>query len=64
MEAVVCLTALRGQWLPPELALETPDPLCRFPLVVKPQDASVSTVLSNSFGFGGVNATLILRRWA
>ena len=63
VEAVVCLMALRGQWLPPELALVTPDPLCQFPLVMQPRDATVNTVLSNSFGFGGVNATLILRRW-
>jgi 3-oxoacyl-[acyl-carrier-protein] synthase II len=64
VEAVVCLMALRGQWLPPELALATPDPACRFPLVMQPRDARVNTVLSNSFGFGGINATLILRRWA
>ena len=64
VEAVVGLMALRGQWLPPELTLETPDPLCRFPLVTQPQDATVNAVLSNSFGFGGINATLILRRWA
>jgi 3-oxoacyl-[acyl-carrier-protein] synthase II len=64
VEAVVCLMALRGQWLPPELALTTPDPACRFPLVMQPRDARVNTVLSNSFGFGGINATLILRRWA
>ena len=64
VEAVVGLMALRGQWLPPELALETPDPGCKFPIVTKPQDAPVNTVLSNSFGFGGINATLILRRWA
>jgi 3-oxoacyl-[acyl-carrier-protein] synthase II len=64
VEAVICLMALCGQWLPPELALETPDPLCQFPLVTQRRDAAVNTVLSNSFGFGGVNATLILRRWA
>ena len=64
VEAVVCLMALRGQWLPPELALATPDPACRFPLVAQPRDARVNTMLSNSFGFGGINATLILRRWA
>jgi 3-oxoacyl-[acyl-carrier-protein] synthase II len=64
VEAVICLMALREQWLPPETVLETPDPACRFPIVHKPQDARVNVVLSNSFGFGGVNASLILRRWA
>ena len=64
VEAVVCLMALRGQWLPPELALETPDPVCKFPLVTQPQNARVNMVLSNSFGFGGINATLIFRSWA
>ncbi len=64
VEAVVCLMCLREQWLPPELALETPDPVCTFPIVREPRDAKVNVVLSNSFGFGGVNATLILRRWA
>jgi 3-oxoacyl-[acyl-carrier-protein] synthase II len=64
VEAVVCLMTLREQWLPPEIAFETPDPACKFPVVSQPQDARVNVVLSNSFGFGGVNATLILRRWA
>jgi 3-oxoacyl-[acyl-carrier-protein] synthase II len=64
VEAVVSLMTLRGQWLPPEIAFESPDPLCAFPIVRKPADARVNNVLSNSFGFGGVNATLIFRRWA
>jgi 3-oxoacyl-[acyl-carrier-protein] synthase II len=64
VEAVVCLMTLREQWLPPEIAFETPDPACKFPIVQKPQDARVNVVLSNSFGFGGVNAALIFRRWA
>jgi 3-oxoacyl-[acyl-carrier-protein] synthase II len=64
VEAVVCLMTLREQWLPPEIEFETPDPACKFPIVQKPQDARVNLVLSNSFGFGGVNATLIFRRWA
>ncbi|HEX9046449.1 MAG TPA: beta-ketoacyl-[acyl-carrier-protein] synthase family protein [Verrucomicrobiae bacterium] len=63
VEAVICLMTLREQWLPPELAFESPDPACRFPVVQKPQDARVNLVLSNSFGFGGVNASLVLRRW-
>jgi 3-oxoacyl-[acyl-carrier-protein] synthase II len=64
VEAVVSLMSIREQWLPPETAWETPDPVCAFPIVCQPQDAPVKTVLSNSFGFGGVNATLILRRWS
>jgi 3-oxoacyl-[acyl-carrier-protein] synthase II len=63
VEAVATLMALRGQWLPPERALETPDPFCRFPIVREPADATVEIALSNSFGFGGANATLALRRW-
>jgi 3-oxoacyl-[acyl-carrier-protein] synthase II len=58
VEAVVCLMALRGQWLPP-MRINTPDPVCRFPLVTKPANARLSRVLTNSFGFGGANATLI-----
>lgn len=64
VEAVACLMALRGQWLPPELALNQVDPACRFPIVRKPTDQKVEVALSNSFGFGGANATLIFRRWA
>jgi len=64
VEAVVCLMTLREQWLPPEIEFETPDPACQFPIVNRPQETQVNVVLSNSFGFGGVNATLILRRWA
>jgi 3-oxoacyl-[acyl-carrier-protein] synthase II len=63
VEAVICLMTLREQWLPPETMFETPDPACKFPVVHKPRDARVNVALSNSFGFGGVNATLILRRW-
>ena len=63
VEVAVCLMALRGQWLPPEISLQTPDPLCRFPLVQKPTAARLEYALTNSFGFGGANATVILRRW-
>lgn len=62
-EAVVCLMTLREQWLPPEIAVETADPACNFPVVRQPQGATLNVVLSNSFGFGGINATLIFRRW-
>jgi len=64
VEAVICLMALREQWLPPTTTLQTLEPACTFPFVQKPTDAKVEYALTNSFGFGGANATLILRRWA
>ena len=63
VEAVVCLMALREQWLPPTSTLESPDPICAFPLVRQPTDFTFEHALTNSFGFGGANATIILRRW-
>ncbi len=63
VEALVCLMALREQWLPPTATLETPDPVCAFHLVKEPTDARIEYAMSNSFGFGGANATLIFRRW-
>lgn len=63
VEAVISLMTVREQWLPPELSFETADPACNFPIVRQPQDARVDVVLSNSFGFGGVNASLVFRRW-
>ena len=64
VEAVVCLMALRGQWLPPQLSLDKTDPACRFQIVREPVDAKIEMALSNSFGFGGANASLIFRRWS
>lgn len=64
VEAVACLMALREQWLPPETELPEADSVCRFPVVRQPTDARVRTVLSNSFGFGGANATLIFKEWS
>jgi len=63
VEAVVCLMALAEQWLPPTITLKTKDPGCEFPVVQQATSASFEYALSNSFGFGGANATLILRRW-
>ncbi len=62
VEAAICLMALQEQWIPPTTTLETPDPACRFQLIRQPIEARLDWVMSNSFGFGGTNATLILRR--
>lgn len=63
VEAVVCLMALREQFLPPQTSMTGKDPACRFQIVASPTSRKLETALSNSFGFGGANATLIFRRW-
>jgi 3-oxoacyl-[acyl-carrier-protein] synthase II len=60
VEVAVCLMALQGQWLPPTRTCRKPDPACRFGLITEPQAASLNHVITNSFGFGGANASLVL----
>jgi len=63
LEAMFCVQALQEGLLPPTINYTTPDPVCDLDYV--PNSArrvKVSRVLSNSFGFGGHNACLILRR--
>jgi 3-oxoacyl-[acyl-carrier-protein] synthase II len=62
VEAAVSLMALRGQWLPPMPGVGEPDARCQFPLVREPAAAALEYVLTNSFGFGGANATLIFKK--
>jgi 3-oxoacyl-[acyl-carrier-protein] synthase II len=64
VEAIVCLLAMRDSVLPPTINLQNPDPECDLdyiPNVARRQGVDVA--LSNSFGFGGQNITLILRRF-
>jgi 3-oxoacyl-[acyl-carrier-protein] synthase II len=64
LEAGITVLALVNQKLPPTINLENVDPECRLDYVPnKAIDHSFNIGLSNSFGFGGINATLILRRW-
>jgi len=59
VESVICLMALEGQWLPASLNVREEDEVCTFDLIRTPREARVSRTLTNSFGFGGANATLI-----
>lgn len=64
IEAVFCLLAIRDQVLPATINYSTPDPECDLDYVPnRPRKASPAHVMSNSFGFGGHNATLILSRF-
>jgi 3-oxoacyl-[acyl-carrier-protein] synthase II len=60
VEAIFSILAMRDQAVPPTLNLDNPSPACDIDLVAKTaKERKVDYVLSNSFGFGGTNATLI-----
>ena len=62
VEGILTVLALKEKWLPPNVNYETPDPDCGLWIVRKAERADRMTVaLSNSFGFGGANATLAFR---
>ena len=62
-EAAICALALERRWLPPTVNLEWPDDSCDLDYIPRTgRDAEVEYVLSNSFGFGGINAALVFRR--
>ena len=62
IEAAICALALARAWLPPTLNLEHPDPACDLDcLPGHGRPARPGAVVSNSFGFGGINASLVLR---
>jgi 3-oxoacyl-[acyl-carrier-protein] synthase II len=63
VEAVVCALVLERDLLPPTINLDEPDPECDLDYVANiARHARVDAVMSNSFGFGGHNATLIIAR--
>ncbi|KJV05341.1 beta-ketoacyl-ACP synthase II [Methylocucumis oryzae] len=64
LEAVLCVSALQNQFIPPTINLQNPDPECDLDFTpnigIK---ANLEYVASNAFGFGGHNAVLVLRRY-
>jgi 3-oxoacyl-[acyl-carrier-protein] synthase II len=65
VEAIFCILALRDQVAPPTLNLDDPSPGCDIDLVAhKAKERKIQHVLSNSFGFGGTNASVVLSRFA
>lgn len=65
VEAVFCILALRDQAAPPTINLEDPDPRCDLDYVPKEaRQMKVNVAMSNSFGFGGTNGTVIFKQLA
>jgi 3-oxoacyl-[acyl-carrier-protein] synthase II len=61
-EAIFCIHALQDQVVPPTTNLDNQDPACDLDYVPnEARDVALKTVISNSFGFGGTNGTLIFR---
>jgi 3-oxoacyl-[acyl-carrier-protein] synthase II len=64
VELIICVEALRHGVLPPTINYETPDPECDLDYIPNTaREKRVSSILSNSFGFGGQNVSLIVSRY-
>ena len=64
IEAIVCLKAIGDGVIPPTINLDNPDPACDLNYTpLRPVQADVAVTMSNSFGFGGHNSCLMLRRF-
>lgn len=64
LELLICLLAMKYDWLPPTINYEVADPLCDLDYVPNEgRTAVVNTIMTNSFGFGGHNATLISQKF-
>ncbi len=64
IEAWICVELLREGWMPPTINLDRVDPRCA-PLdyLVDVRPAKMNYIMSNNFAFGGINTSIILKRW-
>src|SRR6516165_1211245 len=63
IEGVVCSLAIRDRLIPPTLNYQTPDPACDLDVVPnEPREKNLTYVLSNAFGFGGINSCVVYKR--
>lgn len=64
LEAIICVLAIEHQFIPPTINYETPDPECDLDYVPNQgRPATIRHILSNSFGFGGHNASIIFSQF-
>lgn len=64
LSAIAAIKAMYEGFIPPTINLETPDPECDLDYVPnRPRRAEVNIAMANGFGFGGQNATIVLKKW-
>ena len=64
IELIITVLALKHAVIPPTINLDYPDPACDLDYVPNhPRPAKINVALSNSFGFGGHNGAILIRRW-
>ena len=63
VEAVACALAIKKQIIPPTINYETPDPKLDVNVISEPTKADLNLVMNNSFGFGGHNAVMVLKKY-
>ena len=64
LELIFCIGMLEQGFIAPSINIETPDPVVEgLPVVTEPVERELTTALSNNFGFGGTNASMVIRRF-
>jgi len=63
-EAIICVKAIQESFIPPTIGLQEPDPECDLDYVpLQGRNQNLQYTISNSFGFGGQNASILLKKW-
>ena len=64
LEAIACIQAIQNDILPPTINYINPDPECTLDYVPnKSQESTINAAMSNSFGFGGHNGVIVIKKW-
>ncbi len=63
VEAIACALAMEKQIIPPNINYATPDPEIDLKVITEPTPASLSVAMNNSFGFGGHNAVMVMKKY-
>ena len=63
-EAIICVKAIKESFIPPTIGLQEQDPECDLDYIpLKGRNQNLQYTISNSFGFGGQNASILLKKW-